>query len=145
MKFLRGRLMTGLARRCKRAVNAVVGWLVVGVLKALRLLDPNRMSDFSAWVLRHVGPLLREHRVGRANLAAAFPEKSAAEIERILSGVWDNLGRVSAEIAHLDRLWDYDQTRQKRGRILDSDESLARLCQLRDDNQPALIFITVTI
>jgi KDO2-lipid IV(A) lauroyltransferase len=54
--------------------------------------------------MRKAGPLFKEHRIGRANLAAAFPEKSPAEIERILLGVWDNLGRVAAEFAHIDRL-----------------------------------------
>jgi KDO2-lipid IV(A) lauroyltransferase len=128
------------ARRAKRVANALAGWFAAGGFKALRLIDPDRMGNFAARVMRHVGPRLREHRIGRANLAAAFPEKSAAEIEDILGGVWDNLGRVGAEIAHLDRLWDYDQTGKMRGRILDSDESLARVCQLRDDNKPALIF-----
>jgi 3-oxoacyl-[acyl-carrier-protein] synthase II len=47
---------------------------------------------------------LREHRIGRDNLTAAFPEKSPAEIETILAGVWDNLGRVGAEFAHLDHI-----------------------------------------
>ena len=48
---------------------------------------------------------------------------------QILRGVWDNLGRVGAEFAHIDRLWDYDRE-HGRGRILDSDES-------RDDRDPA--------
>ena len=62
--------------------------------------------------MRRIGPWLPEHRIGRANLTAAFPEKSDAEIEEILRGVWDNLGRVGAEFAHLDRLWDYDRDRR---------------------------------
>ncbi len=53
-------------------------------------------------MMRKVGPFLPEHRVGRDNLRAAFPQKSAAEIEQILAGVWDNLGRVASEFAHLD-------------------------------------------
>lgn len=40
----------------------------------------------------------------RANLIAAYPEKSAYEIEAILREMWDNLGRVVAEYAHLDKL-----------------------------------------
>ena len=64
----------------------------------------------------------RSIAIGRANLAAAFPEKSPAEIETILRGVWDNLGRVGAEFAHIDRLWDYDRE-HGRGRIIDSDET----------------------
>ena len=67
-----------------------------------------RLANFAGWLMRTVGPWLPEHRIGRANLAAAFPEKSPAEIEPILRGVWDNLGRVGAEFAHLDRLWDCD-------------------------------------
>ena len=64
-----------------------------------------------ARLMRRIGPWLPEHRIGRANLVAAFPEKSPAEIERILRGVWDNLGRVGAEFAHIDRLWDYERER----------------------------------
>src|SRR5256885_14442388 len=37
------------------------------------------------------------------NLAAAYPEKSEAEIERIVREMWDNLGRTVAEYAHLDK------------------------------------------
>ena len=55
-------------------------------------------------LMRSVGPWLPSTASARANLAAAFPEKSPEEIEEILAGVWDNLGRVAAEFAHLDRL-----------------------------------------
>ncbi|MGH6676789.1 MAG: lipid A biosynthesis lauroyl acyltransferase, partial [Xanthobacteraceae bacterium] len=44
------------------------------------------------------------HRVGRDSLRIAFPEKSTAEIKRILAGSWDNLGRVAAEFVHLDEM-----------------------------------------
>ena len=36
------------------------------------------------------------------------PEKSAAEIEHILGGMWDNIARCLVEYAMLDRLWDHD-------------------------------------
>ena len=50
----------------------------------IRLTDPHRMSDFAGGLMRRVGPWIREHKLGRANLKAAFPEKSDAEIETIL-------------------------------------------------------------
>lgn len=91
--------------------------------------------------MRRIGPWLPEHRVGRANLVAAFPEKSSAEIEEILSGVWDNLGRVGAEFAHIDRLWDYHQGSNGHARrILDSHDSENIALRLRDDGKPALVF-----
>jgi KDO2-lipid IV(A) lauroyltransferase len=124
----------------RRAMDRAFGWLTVSFLRAIRLLGPDPMSNLAGAVMRRIGPRLPEHRIGRANLAAAFPEKSAAEIEAILCGVWDNLGRVGAEFAHIDRLWDYDRSRKRPGRILDSDASEAIALRLRDDGKPALIF-----
>src|SRR6202521_3843810 len=88
----------------KRGGDAAVGRVTVWLLKAIRLIDPDLLANFLARLMRTVGPWLPEHRLGRAQLAAAFPEKSAEEIERILSGVWDNLGRVAGEFARLDLL-----------------------------------------
>jgi len=105
--------------RLKSVGDAILGWLAVALLKAVRLIDPDTVSGIGGWVMRQIGPLLREHRIGRANLKAAFPEKSDAEIERILLGVWENLGRVGAEFAHIDRLWDWDPARPTTGRIMD--------------------------
>src|SRR6478609_809735 len=124
----------------RRLSDATLGFLTVHALRAIRLFNPYVAANIGGAVLRTVGPWLPEHRVGRANLRAAFPEKPAAEIEVILRGVWDNLGRVSAEFAHIDRLWDYDPTRRRKGRILDSDETEKIAIQLRDDGKPALIF-----
>jgi KDO2-lipid IV(A) lauroyltransferase len=70
----------------------------------------------------------------------AYPEKSAAEIDAILRGVWDNLGRVGAEFAHIDRLWDYHSVPRGTGRIMASDESERIVTRLRDDGKPAIIF-----
>src|SRR5206468_5178506 len=97
--------------RPRSAFNAVIGFLAVGMLKALRLINRKAMANVTGGFLRTVGPWLPEHRIGRANLAAAFPEKSPAEIDTILRGVWDNLGRVAAEFAHIDRLHIADPAR----------------------------------
>jgi KDO2-lipid IV(A) lauroyltransferase len=98
------------------------------------------MSDAAGWLLRKLGPWLPEHRIGRANLTAAFPDKSATEIDQILLGVWDNLGRVGAEFAHLDRLWDYDAAQLNKGRMEFSPRTTELFNRLRDDGKPALIF-----
>ena len=91
-------------RKLQAGADAVLGSLAAGMLRAVRATDRKRMSDFAGAFMRRLGPRLPEHRIGRANLASAFPEKSSSEIESILRGVWDNLGRVAAEFAHIDRL-----------------------------------------
>jgi Kdo2-lipid IVA lauroyltransferase/acyltransferase len=80
----------------------IVGALAVGLLSAIKRMDRRRSANAIGAFMRLVGPLLPEHRTGRDNLRAAFPQKSAAEIEKILAGVWDNLGRITVEFAHLD-------------------------------------------
>jgi len=84
--------------------DAGMGWLTLAIIRAIRLTDRRRAAGFAGWFMRKLGPWLPEHGLGRANLVAAFPDKPPAEIERILAGVWDNLGRVAAEFAHLDRI-----------------------------------------
>jgi len=128
-------------RDAKLAGNALVGLIAVGLIKGLRLIAIDQLADWSAWVMRTVGPWLVENQVGRDNLTAAFPEKSAAEIGVILRGVWDNLGRMSAEFVHLDQLWDFNPDRpERRGRIELAPEDIDRFVQLQNDGKPALIF-----
>ena len=83
------------ARRLKPLVDALVGSGAVGLIHAIKRLDRKRTANFAGALMRKVGPLFKEHHLGRENLRAAFPEKSDAEIEIILGGVWDNLGRVA--------------------------------------------------
>jgi KDO2-lipid IV(A) lauroyltransferase len=134
------RFTRGLLRRIQPATHAVAGRSAVGLLKLVRRMDPDRASERSARALRRLGPWLPEHRTGRANLAAAFPEKTPEEIERILQGVWDNLGRIAAEFAYLDRHWFESIARLDESRIEFSARSLETFVRLRDDGQPALIF-----
>jgi Kdo2-lipid IVA lauroyltransferase/acyltransferase len=136
----RGTASRRLAQRAKATADAVLGWLAVGTLRVIRATNRKRMADVAGGFMRRVGPWLKEHRIGRANLAAAFPEKSAEELEAILRGVWDNLGRVAAEFAHIDRLQMFHPDPDGKGDILYTSEAYDRFQELRRDGKPALIF-----
>jgi KDO2-lipid IV(A) lauroyltransferase len=120
--------------------EAAVGALTIAMLRTTRYFDPTKTANLFGRVMRLIGPRLPEQRIGRANLTAAFPEKSPEEIEAILAGVWDNLGRVGAEFAHLDHIWDYDPERPEKSRIDFSPRTKELFDQIRDDGKPALIF-----
>ena len=120
--------------------GAVVGNLTIALLRTTRFFDPVKTSNVFARITRLIGPRLREHRIGRANLTAAFPEKSPEEIEKILMGTWDNLGRVGAEFAHIDSVWDYDRAHPERSRIELPPRTIELFDHIRDDGKPALIF-----
>jgi KDO2-lipid IV(A) lauroyltransferase len=125
----------------KPMTEAAVGALTVALLRTTRYFDPVKTADLFGRVTRFIGRRLREDRIGRENLKVAFPEKSPEEIETILAGVWDNLGRIGAEFAHLDHIWDYDLDHpEKPSRIEFGARTKQLFDQLRDDGKPALIF-----
>ena len=134
------RMTRRLARRAKNAVNVVLGWIAVVLLKAIRRTDPQRTVRFAGRFVRRVGPWLPEHRIGRANLKAAFPDWPPAEVERVLGGVWENLGRLGAEFVHLDHLFNLDPAQLDQSRIDFTPETAERFLALRDTKKPALIF-----
>jgi len=120
------------------AGNAAAGLFVRLLLVAIRRCDRGAASNRAAALMRTLGPWLPEHKIGRANLAAAFPEKTPAEIETILRGVWGNLGRVAIEIAHLDEIYSGEGNRPS---FIDyGPDQAERFRRLRDDGKPALVF-----
>ncbi|WP_429004040.1 lipid A biosynthesis lauroyl acyltransferase [Roseixanthobacter psychrophilus] len=142
MKILWGRFL----RRIRRALAPIAESIIVGFVRVLvwwsRLFPISWSSAVVSTLARLLGPFFLVSRVARDNLRRAFPHKSDAEIRRILDGVWDNLGRMSAEFAHLDRIWDYDPVHPGNGRIeIVGTEVMARL---RDDGKPALFFTSHT-
>jgi Kdo2-lipid IVA lauroyltransferase/acyltransferase len=124
--------------RIKQGVNAAAGWCAAVLLAGLHRCDRVVVSNLAGRFMRTVGPWLRENRIGRDNLRAAFPDKSDAEINAILRGVWDNLGRVAAEIAHLDHICSGDP--YKRTYIDYTPENIARFLQVKNDGKPAVVF-----
>ena len=124
----------------KPLAEAAVGAATIGLLRTTRYFDPFKTADFFGRASQFIGRRLREDRIGRENLKAAFPEKSPEEIETILAGVWDNLGRIGAEFAHLDHIWDYDRDHPENSRIELPKRTIELFDQIRDDGKPALIF-----
>ena len=107
---------------------------VRALLALVRLLPPVFAVDLIAAVTRTLGPLLPVSRVADANLRLALPELDAAARQRIVRGVWDNLGRTAAELPHLAGL---RQTETGPGWEIVGEEVLR---DMRDRGGPAIFF-----
>jgi len=129
-----------LQRQLKRRAGTMGGALLPPLLRLLRRCNPDRTADLAAWLMRRAGPWTRAHRVARENLAAAFPEKSAPQIDSLAREVWDNFGRTLGEYAFLDRLWDFDPRSCTASRIEFDPSVMEHVVRLRAGGQPALVF-----
>ena len=127
-----------MTRRLSLYGDRILGRIVKYLLAVLRRTNPDRASDICGAMTRRIGPLLPAHRIGRANLRAAFPDKDTTWIETTLRAAWENLGRVAGEYVHLGQLWDYDPARPNTGRIVTDDAQI--FTELKDDGKPALCF-----
>jgi len=93
----------------RRVIDPVTAVLAYGVYYVVRVLPLDVASGLGSCLARWIGPLLPVQKVARKNLMAAFPEKSAEEISKILVGMWDNLGRTFFEYAHIETLIKKDR------------------------------------
>jgi len=124
----------------KRASLAAFAGLCRAIIRLIRNRDPDRTARAAGRLMRAIGPRLRGHHVARANLKAALPEKSDQEIERVIDGVWDNLGRVLAEFAFVDRLTDYDPHKPSNKWILIDQAHIERGFEIAKRGGPYLVF-----
>src|ERR1044072_4451442 len=88
----------------KPTAEAAIDAVMVGLLRSTRYFNPGKTSNFFGRITRFIGRRLREDRIGRENLKAAFPEKSPEEIESILASVRNKLGPRRARVAHPDHI-----------------------------------------
>jgi Kdo2-lipid IVA lauroyltransferase/acyltransferase len=81
-------------------------------------LGLDRASLASGRLWQRFAPLNKRHARAKTQLLAAMPELSEAESAAILTEMWGNLGRTSAEAFHLDTLVN------DRSRFLIGDDTL---------------------
>jgi len=103
-----------------------------------RLLPLHAASAIGGWIGRTVGPKLSVNKRAYRNIARVFPEKTDAEIAKLVTGMWDNLGRLAGEYPHLGRINVYQQD----GPV--EVVGTEYIEQLRDDGKPG-IFVSAHI
>ena len=74
------------------------------VTSLARLFPIDMVSDFGAFLFKHLGPLTSTHRVAETNLRIAFPQADDTEITRLLDAQWQGLGRWVVEFPILDKI-----------------------------------------
>ncbi len=68
---------------------------------AFRSMPIDLASAIGGFMARAIGPYLSAHKTAQKNLAAVFPQMDKKKRQQVLTRMWDNLGRVAAELPHL--------------------------------------------
>ena len=122
-----------------RLLAPVTRLSLAALIGALRRLGPVACSNLGGRTARLLGPLLPVSRTADRNLEDALPELDAASRQRIIAGMWDNLGRNVLELPHLASFTRTaeDVTAKGLGWDVAGEQHLAAL---RDAGGPALFF-----
>lgn len=85
----------------KQARYLLEALLLSIVMIISKILPTPWASNLGGFLGRTIGPKLAASRKALNNITKAFPDKTDEEVQRIIRGMWDNLGRVMMEYAHL--------------------------------------------
>ncbi|WP_417683850.1 lysophospholipid acyltransferase family protein [Roseibium sp.] len=81
---------------------------LLGAIFLFRLVPVDIASAMMGYLWRKLAPMNARHERALRHLELAMPELSEVERERIVRGMWDNLGRVAAETFHIAELLPQD-------------------------------------
>ena len=73
-----------------------------------RLLGANKSSELGSFLGRRIGKLISVQKLAKNNLRLAIPYLDEGQIEDILDGMWDNLGRIVGEFVHISSISSRD-------------------------------------
>lgn len=73
-------------------------------LGAFSLLGLDRASRVGGALFGAIGPRMGISRVARRNIERALPHYTPEQIDAVIAGMWNNLGRIVAEYPFLERI-----------------------------------------
>lgn len=110
------------------------GVIAHGLAFLMGLIPLDMASALGGFLGRSLGPHLKVSKRAKDNLEKAFPHKSPDDIQKIILGMWDNLGRVAFEFAHVPKINIYQHP--ERFEIV----GIENINLLRDDERCGIFF-----
>lgn len=77
----------------------------------MKMLGPDRASNFGGWLVKKIGPLFSQHKTTVRNLKLAFPDWTDEQIAATARLAWENVGRTAGELPHLPSIDPYTSGR----------------------------------
>ena len=139
---IRNRFLERQALRTKTAWDWCVAKLIGLLLHWAKKLPAETSTRWAEKIGRSLAPILPRSKLARKNLALAFPERSKAEIDTMLRGVWGNVARTIADYVFLDQLFDFQPDDPASGNV--DVVGIDNFLEIRALDGPAIIFTAHT-
>ena len=81
--------------------------IVVIFFTIFKIIGPKLSSNLGGCIGKYFGPFLRKKEIIKKNIFFAFPNISEKEMNKLINKMWENIGRVFAEYAHLNKFSIY--------------------------------------
>lgn len=107
--------------------------LVITFFLILKLLGVRKSSNFSCFIFKKIGPLIRSFKKIRKNIKIVFPEIDETQIKEISLKMWCNYGRTFAEYMHLKY---FRENKNNNIKIINPE----KISKLKSINKPILFF-----
>jgi KDO2-lipid IV(A) lauroyltransferase len=111
-------------KRIKYLLEAIIVKLLFIVFKFLSI---DQASNIAGRIARKVGPLLKVSNTAYKNIRSVMPDLSEAEVQIIITDMWENLGRVFGEFPHIYNLSSDEFKRRVKVNGIENLESLKNL------------------
>lgn len=85
-------------------IGNVLVWPAIVFFKFLEFLPPVVSSRACGYIVELVGPFTKQTHIAQRNLESIFPEISKSDRDRIIRGMWRNIGRTVGEYPHLRKI-----------------------------------------
>ncbi len=72
------------------------------------ILGLKTASNFASFLAKLVGKRISVNKLARENISKALPELNSNQVEEVLDGMWDNLGRIVGEFVHVANLTGHE-------------------------------------
>jgi len=72
-------------------------------LLLFEIIGVKNASNCASFLAKFIGKKLAVNNLARRNIIQALPNLSASEVEDVLDGMWDNLGRIVGEFAYVSK------------------------------------------
>ncbi len=104
-----------------------------------QIIGLKNASNLASFLARFIGKKISVHNLARKNIIQSLPNLNDKEVDEVLDGMWDNLGRIVGEFVHIAKftgkeLMEYAQFDEE------SKKNIANIKKNFNDGKGGIIF-----